>query len=69
MQNSDPDSAKHTGQQKKIKLDLNWLFCIKKLSFWLQTSVSEPNFCLPPLWGQLGLADPLRLRGVKSADF
>ena len=39
------------------------------MSFWLQTSLSEPNFWLPPLWGQLGLAHPLRLRGVKSADF
>ena len=51
----------------------NWIwsgfFTVKKLSFWLQTSLSEPNFWLPPLWGQLGLADPLRLRGVKSADF
>ena len=51
----------------------NWIwsgfFTVKKLSFWLQTSLSEPNFWLPPLWGQLGLAHPLRLRGVKSADF
>ena len=39
------------------------------MSFWLQTSLSEPNFWLPTLWGQLGLAHPLRLRGVKSADF
>ena len=51
----------------------NWIwsgfFTPKKLSFWLQTSLSGPNFWLPPLWGQLGMADPLRLRGVKSADF
>ena len=48
--------------------EVGW-FTLSKLSFWLQTSLSEPNFWLPPLWGQLGLADPLRLRGVKSADF
>ena len=47
---------------------MGW-FTLSKLSFWLQTSLSEPNFWLPPLWGQLGLAHPLRLRGVKSADF
>ena len=51
----------------------NWIwsgfFTVKKLSFWLQTSLSEPNFWLAPLWGQLGMADPLRLTGVKSADF
>ena len=41
----------------------------KKLSFWLQTSLSEPNFWLAPLWGQLGVAVPLRLTGVKSANF
>jgi hypothetical protein len=39
------------------------------LGFWLQTSLSEPNFWLAPLWDRLGMADPLRLRGVKSADF
>mgnify|MGYP005666914267 CR=1 FL=1 len=44
-------------------------FTVKKLSFWLQTSLSEPNFWLAPLWGQLGMAYPLRLTGVKSADF
>ena len=51
----------------------NWIwsgfFTVKKLSFWLQTSLSEPNFWLAPLWGQLGMAYPLRLTGVKSADF
>ena len=51
----------------------NWIrsgfFTVKKLSFWLQTSLSEPNFWLAPLWGQLGMAHPLRLTGVKSADF
>ena len=52
-----------------FKLDLKWVFTVKKLSFWLQTSLSELNFWLPPLWGQLGLAYPLRLKGVKSADF
>ena len=51
----------------------NWIwsgfFTSKKLSFWLQTSLSESNFWLAPLWGQLGMAYPLRLTGVKSADF
>ena len=51
----------------------NWIwsgfFTAKKLSFWLQTSLSEPYFWLAPLWVQLGMAHPLRLTGVKSADF
>ena len=59
------------GRQKFFFSNWFWsgFFTVKKLSFWLQTSLSEPNFWLPPLWGQLGLAHPLRLRGVKSADF
>ena len=39
------------------------------MSFWLQTSLSEPNFWLAPLWGGLGMAVQLRLTGVKSAYF
>ena len=70
MQNSDPDSAKHKGRQFFFfKLDLKWRFCIKKVSFWLQTSLSEPNFWLAPLWGGLGMVVQLRLTGVKSAYF